>query len=259
MTVDFDCADEGGSGLASCEGSVPTAPQLDTSTPGPRSVTVTARDNAGNETVVTHTAQVVDGTAPVITFARRSTAPCTCSAQQVLADYELRRRALGSARHAPATCRRRAGRHLLGGRRRASPSRPPTPPATPRRAASSYRVIYDFRGFLWPVRNRPAVNRVRAGRVRARPLLAERLPRPPRARRRLPAGGRGGVRLGRRAGVRRARARARSRPRAALRAAGAAATRWPGRRGARGPGSCRQLLLGLADGTVQPADYRFKR
>ena len=35
-TVDFDCADEGGSGLASCEGSVPDGAALDTSTPGPR-------------------------------------------------------------------------------------------------------------------------------------------------------------------------------------------------------------------------------
>ena len=60
VTVDFSCADEGGSGLASCEGSVPTATALDTATLGPRAVTVTARDNAGNETVVTHTAQVVD-------------------------------------------------------------------------------------------------------------------------------------------------------------------------------------------------------
>ena len=32
-------------------------------------------------------------------------------------------------------------------------------------AASAYRVVYDFRGFLWPVRDRPAVNRARAGRI----------------------------------------------------------------------------------------------
>ena len=48
--VDFSCSDEGGSGLASCEGSVPDGGLLDTASLGARSVTVTARDNAGNET-----------------------------------------------------------------------------------------------------------------------------------------------------------------------------------------------------------------
>jgi hypothetical protein len=50
VEIDFSCSDEGGSGLASCEGSVPDGGLLDTSSLGARSVRVTARDNAGNET-----------------------------------------------------------------------------------------------------------------------------------------------------------------------------------------------------------------
>jgi hypothetical protein len=48
VVADFSCSDEGGSGLVSCEGSVPDGATLDTSTPGPRSFTVTATDGAGN-------------------------------------------------------------------------------------------------------------------------------------------------------------------------------------------------------------------
>jgi hypothetical protein len=58
VEVDFSCSDEGGSELASCEGSVPDEGYLDTSAVGPASVTVRARDNAGNETVVSHGVEV---------------------------------------------------------------------------------------------------------------------------------------------------------------------------------------------------------
>jgi hypothetical protein len=66
--VDFSCADEGSSGLASCVGTTADGALLDTSNLGDVSVTVTARDNAGNETVVTHTVTVVDVTAPEISI-----------------------------------------------------------------------------------------------------------------------------------------------------------------------------------------------
>jgi hypothetical protein len=55
VTVDYSCADEGGSGLASCVGDVPSGGPLDTSTPGTYSFTVTARDGQGNTASVTHT------------------------------------------------------------------------------------------------------------------------------------------------------------------------------------------------------------
>jgi hypothetical protein len=68
LEVDFSCADEGSSGLASCVGSTADGALLDTSRLGDVAVTVTARDNAGNETVVTHTVTVVDVTAPEISI-----------------------------------------------------------------------------------------------------------------------------------------------------------------------------------------------
>jgi DNA-binding beta-propeller fold protein YncE len=55
VDADYSCADEGGSGVASCEGDVASGEALDTSTPGTFDFTVVARDGAGNETTVTHT------------------------------------------------------------------------------------------------------------------------------------------------------------------------------------------------------------
>jgi len=70
VVVDFSCSDEqGGSGLASCVGTTADGATLDTSTLGEVSVTVTARDNAGNQRVVTHTVTVVDDTSPKVTIA----------------------------------------------------------------------------------------------------------------------------------------------------------------------------------------------
>jgi hypothetical protein len=49
VTASYSCADEaGGSGLASCLGTVATGAKLDTSTPGTHAFTVTAADHAGN-------------------------------------------------------------------------------------------------------------------------------------------------------------------------------------------------------------------
>jgi hypothetical protein len=68
VVVDYSCSDEGGSGLASCVGSVPDGAKLDTSSLGELSVTVSARDGAGNQTVVTHTVAVVDERPPEVTL-----------------------------------------------------------------------------------------------------------------------------------------------------------------------------------------------
>ena len=125
-------------------------------------------------------------------------------------------------------------------------------------AASAYRVVYDFRGFLWPVRDRPAVNRARAGRIalvrfslngfHGRRVLAAGYPRVAEMEcgsGAEPADGEPARLLGRPRAVRWSR-----RGRAYILA-------WKTRRS--WAGSCRQLLLGLADGTVRRADYRFKR
>jgi YVTN family beta-propeller protein len=70
VTADYSCADEdGGSGLASCEGDVPSGAVLDTSSAGPHTFTVTARDAAGNTSTVTHKYTVADpGTGPGYDF-----------------------------------------------------------------------------------------------------------------------------------------------------------------------------------------------
>ena len=56
VDADFACADEvGGSGIASCVGTVDDGEAVDTSTLGDHDFTVTASDVAGNTTAVTHT------------------------------------------------------------------------------------------------------------------------------------------------------------------------------------------------------------
>jgi hypothetical protein len=55
----FSCADAGGAGVASCVGSTANGSNLDTSTPGTFTLTVTARDAGGNETVATRSYTVI--------------------------------------------------------------------------------------------------------------------------------------------------------------------------------------------------------
>jgi TolB protein len=60
VIASFRCADEpDGSGLALCAGDVPTGTALDTTTIGPHSFTVLARDRAGNTSSVTRSYRVV--------------------------------------------------------------------------------------------------------------------------------------------------------------------------------------------------------
>jgi hypothetical protein len=61
VNADYSCDDEaGGSGLASCDGTVPDGQPIDTGSPGAHEFTVTATDNAGNTSSVTHS-YTVDG------------------------------------------------------------------------------------------------------------------------------------------------------------------------------------------------------
>jgi hypothetical protein len=67
VLADYECADEAeGSGLASCQGSVPDGSPIDTATLGTKSFTVTALDARGNRTSVTHSYRVVDRTPPLV-------------------------------------------------------------------------------------------------------------------------------------------------------------------------------------------------
>jgi hypothetical protein len=166
VVVDFSCADEGGSELASCEGSVPDGGLLDTSAPGAASVTVTARDNAGNQTSVTHTVTVVssDLVAPTISLLTPLDGAVYLLDQQVTADY---------------ACADEGGSGLVScAGPVADGAYLDTGSVGPRQftvtaadgagntgaATAGYRVIYDFEAFLWPVRNRPRVNTWVAGR-----------------------------------------------------------------------------------------------
>ena len=88
LVVDFSCADSGGSGIASCDGSTADGELLDTSELGDVTVTVTARDNAGNETVVANTVTVVDETKPTISVTTPAAGATYQLGAQVLAAYE---------------------------------------------------------------------------------------------------------------------------------------------------------------------------
>ena len=257
LNVAFSCADEGGSGLASCEGSVANGEPLDTATLGPRAVTVTARDNAGNEAVVTHTARVVDRTPPAIFLRAPLDDAVYLLGQAVTADYECADEPGGSG---IASCVGEVpdgapvdtsvvGDHafdviaadVAGGTASAS---------------NHYRVVYDFR-FRRPTRAPPAVNRARAGRVVAvrfslngfhgRDVLAPGSPQVAEVEcgaGAQPAAGAPARLVGDRPPLRWSR-RARS-----------YLLLWKTRRS--WAGGCRQFLLGLADGSVHRAEFRFK-
>jgi len=60
VNADYTCQDEaGGSGLASCVGSVPNGSPIDTGSIGAKTFTVNAADNAGNVASATHNYQVI--------------------------------------------------------------------------------------------------------------------------------------------------------------------------------------------------------
>jgi len=59
VTAHFTCTDPGGSGVTSCQGTVPDGAALDTSSVGPKTFTVNARDAAGNTSSLQRTYRVV--------------------------------------------------------------------------------------------------------------------------------------------------------------------------------------------------------
>jgi hypothetical protein len=166
VVVDFSCADQGGSEIASCEGTVPDGGLLDTSAPGQASVTVTARDNAGNGASVTHTVTVVasDLVAPTISLMTPLDGAVYLLDEQVRADYACADE--GGSGLVSCAGPVADGAYLdtgsVGPRQftvTAADGAGNTATST-----AGYRVIYDFEAFLWPVRNRPRVNTWVAGR-----------------------------------------------------------------------------------------------
>jgi hypothetical protein len=167
VVVDFSCADEGGSELASCDGTLPDGGLLDTSAPGSRTVTVTARDNAGNQASVTHRVTVLssDLTAPTISLLAPLDGAVYLLDQKVRAEYSCADEAGGSGLVScagPVADGAYLDNASVGPREftvTAADGAGNSAAATAR-----YRVVYDFEGFLWPVRNRPRVNVWVAGR-----------------------------------------------------------------------------------------------
>jgi hypothetical protein len=166
VVVDFSCADEGGSQLASCDGTVPDGGLLDTSAPGPEGVTVTARDNAGNQASETHTVTVVsfDLTAPTIDLLAPLDGAVYLLDQKIRAGYGCADEAGGSGLVScagPVADGAFLDTGSVGSRGftvTAADGAGNTAAATAR-----FRVVYDFEAFLRPVRNRPRVNTWVAG------------------------------------------------------------------------------------------------
>jgi YVTN family beta-propeller protein len=90
VAADYSCADAGGSGLASCTGSVPDGDALDTSTSGSHQFTVVARDADGHQTTVIHhytVAAATDDEAPTVDLRTPPQGAQYASGEQVAADY----------------------------------------------------------------------------------------------------------------------------------------------------------------------------
>ena len=167
VIVDFSCSDEGGSGLVSCEGTVADGAALDTSTLGPKTVTVSARDGAGNEATASVTVEVVDLGAPVVNLRTPVDGASYAVGEDVLADYDCSDEPNGSG---VASC---SGDVADGAALDTSTPGPRTFTVTATDVAGNsastsvaYEVVAepdDFRGFRRPVEDFPAINRWIAG------------------------------------------------------------------------------------------------
>ena len=62
ISAHYSCADEGGSGVASCDGTVADGAPIDTASPGTKSFDVTATDNAGNTSTLSRSYTVSECT-----------------------------------------------------------------------------------------------------------------------------------------------------------------------------------------------------
>jgi Bacterial Ig-like domain (group 3) len=165
VAADYSCADEaGGSGLASCSGTVAGGDAVDTSSVGEKTFKVEAADNAGNPASKSVSYTVVDRTAPTIAVAAPVDGGAYTVGQQVLADYSCADQPGGSG---VASCdgtvpngepidTSEIGTHTFEVHAADGAGNPAS-------ATVTYSVHYDFDGFFLPVRNLPTVNRWKAG------------------------------------------------------------------------------------------------
>ena len=167
LIVDYSCSDEGGSGLVSCEGNVADGAALDTSTLGPKTVTVSARDGAGNEATASVTVEVVDLGAPVVNLRTPVDGASYAMGEDVLADYDCSDEPNGSG---VLSC---VGDVADGAALDTSTPGPRSFTVTATDGAGNsaattvaYEVVEepdDFRGFRPPVEDFPTINRWIAG------------------------------------------------------------------------------------------------
>jgi hypothetical protein len=166
VIVDFSCSDAGGSGLAACEGSVANGAALDTSTLGPKTVTVTARDGAGNQATASATVDVVDRAAPAIDIRTPAAGASYPEGEEVLADYSCSDEPNGSG---VASCVGDVanGEVLdtsgVGARSFTVTATDVAGNSVSRTVAYEVVAADDFKGFRWPVKAFPEVNRWIAG------------------------------------------------------------------------------------------------
>ncbi len=165
VAANYSCADEtGGSGLASCAGTVPDGSAVDTSSVGEKTFTVNAKDNAGNPASRSVRYTVVDRTPPAITLSSPTDGAIYSRGQSVLAAYSCADQTGGSGL---ASC---DGTVANGAEIDTSSFGPHTfevnatdGAGNAASATVAYTVAYDFDGFFSPVRNLPNTNRWKAG------------------------------------------------------------------------------------------------
>ena len=84
VAASFSCTDAGGSGLASCVGTVANGASINTSTLGAKTFTVNASDGAGNTATLVRNYTVVDTTNPVISVTTPTTGTPSFELNQVV-------------------------------------------------------------------------------------------------------------------------------------------------------------------------------
>ncbi|THF88387.1 hypothetical protein E7T09_04055 [Deinococcus sp. KSM4-11] len=161
VKAQYTCTDT--VGIASCTGTVDSGASIDTSTLGPKTFTVTAKDTSGNEQTTTVTYKVVDSIKPTISLVTPTNGAVYSLNQVVASSYSC------ADETALASC--------VG----TVPSGIPIDTATfgiktftvtakdtsgnTQTTTVSYSVQYPFAGFFQPVDNLPMVNTVKAGQA----------------------------------------------------------------------------------------------
>lgn len=148
VEADFACED---AHLLACAGTRPSGAPIDTSTLGAHEFTVTATDDSGNETTVTHGYTVVDRTSPTVTMATPADGAAYARGALVEADFSCADEVGGSGLRSFGSCLAPVaiGRRSTPGR--SASTRSPPPRSTPR--ATSARRPTPTR--CWPTSPTP--------------------------------------------------------------------------------------------------------